>query len=348
LSGRCRICENLALIEKLTASTVPYAALVAALMVTLLVRQILLSLIDRKVPDRVSFAHHFVQAVRLPSALWCFAIAIAIAIRTADLTRAQLFWANKSIGAFLIISIGLVIAAIFVRMIAAYGERNRMPFAVAGLSRTLTYVFVLSVAGLMLLRLFDIEITPLLTALGVGGLAVALALQDTLANFFAGIHILIEEPIVVGDFVKLSTGEEGLVRDIGWRTTRMQTGVNNTIVIPNTKITSGILTNFSMPERRVFADVNIITGLHADPEQVKRIALEVASQTEGVLTQYAPVFLFDPGVMPTYLGYKLLVQVNTQIDKGGVQSAIRLRLLARFRSEGVPIPGPEKIAVVQP
>jgi small-conductance mechanosensitive channel len=239
-------------------------------------------------------------------------------------------------------------AAVFVRMISAYGERKSMPFAVAGLSHTLTYVFLLSLAGMMLLRLFDIEITPLLTALGVGGLAVALALQDTLANFFAGIHILVEEPMVVGDFIRLSSGEEGVVRDIGWRTTRVQTGVNNTIVIPNTKITSGILTNFSMPERRVFADVNIITGLDADPEQVKRIALEVASSTEGVLKQYAPVFLFDPGVTPAYLGYKLLVQVASQEQRGGIQSAIRMELLKRFRAEGVPMQVPEKIAVLRP
>ena len=335
------------MIDKLTASTVPYATLVAALAVALVVRHILLRLLDRKVPDRMSFAHVFLHAVRLPSILWCFVIALAIAIRTADLTNTQIDWANKGIGAFLIISISLVVAAMFVRMISTYGERKRMPFAVAGLSGTLTYVFMFSIAAMMLLRLFGIEITPLLTALGVGGLAVTLALQDTLANFFAGIHILIEEPIVVGDFIKLSSGEEGVVRDIGWRTTRVQTGVNNTIVIPNTKITTGSLTNFSMPERRVFAEVNIITGLDADPEQVKRIALEVASQTDGVLSQYAPVFLFDPGLTPAYLGFKLLVQVNSQAEKGGVQSDIRLRLLGRFRAEGIPMPGPEKPPVVQ-
>jgi small-conductance mechanosensitive channel len=246
-----------------------------------------------------------------------------------------------------IISISLVVASVAVNMISAYGQRRKLPFAVAGLSHTLIYVVVLSIGALMLLRSFDVEITPLLTALGVGGLAVALALQDTLANFFAGIHILIEEPMVVGDFIKLSSGEEGIVRDIGWRTTRIQTGVANTIVIPNTKITSGILTNFSAPERRVFADVAILTGLDADPEQVKRISLEVAANTDGVLQQYAPVFLFDPGVMQTHMGFKLLAQIASQSEKGGVQSAIRLKLLERFRAEGVPLPGPERVFIAQ-
>jgi small-conductance mechanosensitive channel len=321
--------------------------LVIALLVALVARQIVIRLIDGKVTDKLSFAHVFLKAIRLPSILWCFVIAIAIAIRTANPSDAQLYWAYKSIGAFLIISISLACASIAVNMISAYGERNRIPFAVAGLSHTLTYVVLLSIAALMLLRMFDVEITPLLTALGVGGLAVALALQDTLANFFAGIHILIEEPMVVGDFIRLSSGEEGVVRDIGWRTTRVQTGVANTIVIPNTKITSGILTNYSMPERRVFADVTILTGLDADPERVKRIALEVAAQTDAVLKQYAPVFLFDPGVLQTHMGFKLLVQISSQTEKGGVQSAIRVKLLERFRMEGVPLPGPERVYMSQ-
>jgi small-conductance mechanosensitive channel len=102
-----------------------------------------------------------------------------------------------------------------------------------------------------------------------------------------------------------------------------------------------------MPERRVFADVTILTGLDADPEQVKRIALEVAAQTDQALTQYAPVFLFEPGVMQTHMGFKLMVQIGSQSEKGAVQSAIRLKLLERFRAEGVPLPSPERIYIAR-
>jgi small-conductance mechanosensitive channel len=327
---------------------IPFVTLAVALLVTLAARHILLRLVDRTVTDKLSLGHAFLEAVRFPSILWCFVAAISISIRTASLSTTQLFWANKSIGAFLIVSISLVIAAMFVRMIGQYGERYHMPFAVAGLSRTLTYVFLLSVAALMLLRLFGIEITPILATLGVGGLAVALALQDTLANFFAGVHILIEEPAVVGDFVRLSTGEEGIVRDIGWRTTRIHTGDNNTIVIPNTKITSGILTNFNMPEKRVVGDVAILAGLDADPDQVSRILLEVAGTTSGVLSEPAPVVLFDPGVTQSWMAFKLVFHVAGQTQKGGLQSALRLGALQRFRAEGVPLPSAAKVAGVQP
>ena len=213
-----------------------------------------------------------------------------------------------------------------------------MPFAVAGLSRTLTNVIVLSIGSLMLLRMFGVEITPILTALGVGGLAVALALQDTLANLFAGIHILVEEPIGVGDFIKLSSGEEGVVKDIGWRTTRILTGGNNMTVIPNTKITSSTLTNFNLPERRVGLDIAILAAYDADHNQIAGIALEIAANTHGVLEEPAPSVWFDPGVTPTSLQMKLVVHVASQMERGPVQSSIRRRLIERFRENGIPFP----------
>ena len=195
-----------------------------ALLLCLVARTVFLRILDRKITDKLTFAYTFLNAIRFPSVLWCLAAALAITIRNAIPSPTIVNWANKGIGAFTIISISLVVAAVSVRMIAVYGERHSMPFAVAGFLARSRRVCVFSIGVLMLLPIFDINITPILTALGVGGLAVALALQDTLANFFAGVHILIEEPIIVGDFIKLSTGEEGIVKDIGWRTTRIQTG----------------------------------------------------------------------------------------------------------------------------
>jgi small-conductance mechanosensitive channel len=310
----------------------------AVLVIALAIRFILLRAIDRHVRDPLSFGHVFLNAVRFPSVLWCAAIALAVAVRVAAPSEAVMRWAHKGIGAFTILSVSLVFAAVFVRMIAVYGEKKKMPFAVAGLSRTLAYVVVFSIAGLMLLRLFDVTITPILTALGVGGLAVALALQDTLANFFAGVHILVEEPIMVGDFIRLSTGEEGLVRDIGWRTTRIQTFGNNITVVPNTKITSSILTNYSMPDKRVSSEVVIVASHEADADWIAATALAVATQAQGVLPEPAPAVMFDPGVLPTHLQMKLLFHVADRSHRGPVQSAIRTEIYRKFRSAGVPFP----------
>jgi small-conductance mechanosensitive channel len=280
----------------------------------------------------------FVDTVRLPSILWALAAALALAIRHAELPKKYAGEPGEVIGAFVIISLTLVVMSIAVRGLSEYGERQGMQFAAAGLSRALIRVVVVALGATALLANFGVPITPLLATLGVGGLAVALALQDTLANFFAGIHILVERPISVGDSVRLEGGQEGVVTDIGWRTTRVRAGSFDIIVVPNTKITSGILVNHSLPDRSTLAEVTVAVSHHADPEQVRRIVLEEAAAAEGVRRDVAATFLCDPGVLPTHSQFKVLVQVEDWALMGRVQSDIRMRLLARFRAEGVPLP----------
>lgn len=330
-------------IERLT----PFAIFAVALIISLVIRAVSLKLLYRRMRDGLSLGRVMLDAVRMPSMLWCLMAALEVALRYASLSGSQVAMASKLIVASLIISFSLVASSISVRMIVVHAERQEMGFAVSGLSRTLTRVFFLSIGGLILLRHFNVSITPALTALGVGGLAVALALQDTLANFFAGVHILVETPLRLGDFIKLSSGEEGVVSDIGWRTTRVRTGQNTTIVIPNTKITSGILTNYSLPDRRMAVEVPVLAGMDADPEQVAAILMEVAGSTEGVLLEPPPMVLFDPGITLTHMQFKLVVHVADQMSKGPVLSRIRVRLLERFRDQGVPLPSTQNTVVVR-
>lgn len=318
----------------------PAAVFGVAFAVMLLTRHLLLRAIRRRIAGPASWAAVSVTTLRLPSLFWALAAALQIGVHFAHITEKTADQFDKWIGAFLIISFTLVAMSIAVRLVTVYGEREQMPFAAVGLSRTLIRTVVLALGLMTLLATLGKSITPVLTALGVGGLAVALALQDTLANFFAGIHILVERPVFVGDMIRLENGLEGVVSDIGWRTTRLRTGSNDMVIIPNTKITSGILVNYSLPERRGVAEVGILAGQGADVDVVRRIALEEAVKVDGVFQDPAPAFLFDPGVLPTHLHCKLFVNVANRQDQGRVASDIRLRLLARFRAEGVPLPEP--------
>jgi small-conductance mechanosensitive channel len=325
--------------EKLLMRWVPpLAVFAAALGVLLLVRYVLLRLIRRTAPPPASFAAIFAETISFPSVLWALAAAADISLSSADLTARQTHLADEWIGAFVIVSLTLVALSVAVRTVTRYGERQGMPFAAAGLSRTLIRVVVVTIGVMSLLANFGKSIVPLLTALGVGGIAVALALQDTLANFFAGIHILVERPIFVGDLIRLSDGQEGVVSDIGWRTTRVRNGNNDLVIVPNSKITTGTLINYTLPDHREVATLPILVAHDADPALVCQIAVEEARRTEGVLADPAPVCLCDPGVLPTHLQFSLIVNVARRDDQGPVLSRIRLRLLARFREEGVPLP----------
>lgn len=318
----------------------PAAIFAGALLASLAVRQVLIGRLRRLAARADGYVLIFAGVLRLPSLLWSVAAALAISLRFADLTGRQIRAVETWIVIFLIVSLSLAAAAAAVRSVTFYGQRKRIPFAVAGLSRTLTYVLVLGTGGLVLVNYLGLSITPVLTALGVGGLAVALALQDTLANLFAGVHILVEEPISLGHWIRLSTGEEGQVADIGWRTTRLLTGAGSIVVVPNTKITSGILTNFSLPENKVTVEVAVLVGLEADPALVRDIVLEEVRTGELLPPGAVPVLLFDPGVLPTHMHFRLFVPAARQIESGGVRSEINLKLAARFRREGIPLPSP--------
>ena len=308
-----------------------------ATLLALAARQISLGFVARRA-STFNFPSVLLDALRFPSVLWCLAFGLAVSVHNASVPPGVETWVHKAIGGFLIISITMVAATVFVQMATVYGERNRMPFAVAGLTRTLIHIFVFSVGLLVLLSQLGVQVTPILTALGVGGLAVALALQDTLANLFAGIHILIEEPISVGDYIELSEREKGVVRDIGWRTTRLANANNSMLVIPNQKITSGILTNYMTRDARTTAEIAIVAAHEADPARIAEIAMDATVGVEGALDEPPPIVLFDPGVQPTHMGLKLIVNVPNIQARGRVQSEIRFRIFEAFRREGIPLP----------
>ncbi len=313
-----------------------------SLAILLLARWVLLGFLRRRIGDGINSAAVVYDTLRWPSFFWSLAGALQIGLRFADLSERV----DKLIGTwvvvFLIVSLTLVVANVLVRLIVLYARLRNVQIAVSGLSRAMTQVFIYSLGLLTLLGYLGISITPALTALGVGGLAVALALQETLGNFFAGVLILVESPIQVGDFITLSSGEEGTVTDIGWRTTRVIMGTNNSIVIPNSKITSSILVNHSLPTRMMIAPIEIAVAHTADLEVVARLAREAADEAieagEGVLAEPAPVVLFDPGPLPTHLQFKLLIAVADRLQAGPARSAVRLRLVRKMQFNDIPFP----------
>lgn len=309
-------------------------ALAALLATSFLIRKWLY----RRATQPESYLRACLDATRVPSILWCLAGATYAALRLVESTAKVELYAGRAVLVFLTLSFSLVLASALVRMLAIYGRKQGTPYAAVGLSRTLIYVVTLGLGLTIVLRVMGVSVTPMLTVLGVGGLAVGLALQDTLANFFAGIHLMVESPVDVGDFIRLSSGEEGIVSDIGWRTTRVTTMQNNTIVIPNTKITSSILINYSLPDKRLATDIDIVVAHEADLDLVRRMVLEEVAQVPDVLDDPEPMVMMDPGVTPTHIQLKVWVHIPERTLQGLVRSAIRFRLVQRFQREGVPLP----------
>ena len=212
--------------------------------------------------------------------------------------------------------------------------------------RFLTRVAFAAFGIIILLDNLGISLNAVWTTLGVGSVAVALALQDTLSNFFAGVYLRLDSPVRLGDYVRLEGGEEGYVIQLGWRSTRIRTLPNNVVVVPNAKLASAIVTNFSLPDPQMSLLIPIGVSYGADPERVERILVEEATRAagkiEGLLGDPAPFVRFIPGFGDSSLNFTLICRVSSFVDQYLVQHELRKRIFARFRQERIEIPFPQR------
>ena len=287
-----------------------------------------------------------IRTVKASSIYWCIAIGLYIGVAISDLNDKYVFYISKTIHVIVILSIAIASANLSGKIFTNYVQRSNLPIPTTGLAHGLLKGIILVLGLLIALSVIGISITPFITALGVGGLAVALALQDTLSNLFAGIHILVEKSIRVGDFVKLETGQEGYVEDITWRTTRIRMLPNNMVIIHNSKLSQSIVTNYYLPEKRMSLLIPIGVSYSSDPEKVEKILVEEAKKAvgtiPGLLGDPEPFVRFIPGFGESSLDFTLICQVREFVDQYLAQHELRKRIFKRFNEEGIEIPFPHR------
>ena len=201
------------------------------------------------------------------------------------------------------------------------------------------------------LQEYGISVAPILTAMGVGGMAIALGLQETLANIFSGLQLIISKQMRVNDYIKLSTGDEGRVTDINWRfTTITPASDGSVVVIPNKTIAGSITTNFSMPRDDIVITIPI--------GQVERVTLEVARDVMMRVDGYQPNF-DDKGVDRNPLAPAVRfhtfgessIDFNTFLHSTQFKAQFVLKhefikeITRRYREEGIDIPFPIRTIV---
>jgi small-conductance mechanosensitive channel len=289
-------------------------------------------------------------ALRTPSIFWVVAIGIYIGVTFSDLPQKQAALVGTTIHILVILSITIAAANLSGDVFRNYVQRLDLAIPATGLADGIVKGAIYIIGFLIVLSLLGISIAPLLTALGVGGLAVALALQDTLANLFAGIHILVERSIRVGDFVRLETGQEGYVQDITWRTTRVRMLPNNMVVIPNRKLAQSVVTNYYLPDRAMAVQIPVGVSYDQDPETVERMLIEeaqkAAAEVPGMLADPAPAVRLA-GFGESSIDFVIVCTVREFSDQYPVQSEVRKRVFKRFRAGGIEIPYPQRTVHVR-
>ena len=219
-------------------------------------------------------------------------------------------------------------------------ERQVLDPRLIPLLRRVGTVVVYGLGGLLILDLLSINISPLIAGLGLGGLAVALAIQPTLSNLFAGTYVMTEGVVSPGDYIQLEGSVAGYVVDVGWRSTRIRTWTNNLVVIPNSKFADTIITNYDRPEPPVNVFLTSRVSYESDLEKIERVCHEVMNQVldespDGV-KEYGAWFAFD-GFGESNVDFWLFIQAKDRLSSFPLQSMLVRRVHQRFREEGIVI-----------
>ena len=208
------------------------------------------------------------------------------------------------------------------------------------LLRRVSVVLIYGLGALLILDLLDINISPLIAGLGIGGLAVALAIQPTLANLFAGTYVMTEGVISPGDYISLEGGITGYVVEVGWRSTRIRTWQNNLVIVPNNRFAETIITNFQRPSLAVNVWLQCGVSYDSDLEHVEKVCREVMDEqldtNPNAIKDYGGWFAFD-GFGDSNVTFWLFVQAKDRWGSFELQTALIKSLHNRFKQEDIVI-----------
>ena len=201
-------------------------------------------------------------------------------------------------------------------------------------------ILVYTVAGLLILNALDVAITPLLASLGIGGIAVALAAQPTLSNYFAGTYVISEGEIGVGDFIEIQGGPSGTVEEISWRSTKLRSRFNNLIIIPNSMMSENMITNYSRPARA--QNVMVVGGVSYD-EDLERVeavlrsaSADVVEASEHAVTDAEPWVGFN-AFGDSNIDFWVFAQAVDRLGSYYLESDLIKEIHKRFNDAGIVI-----------
>lgn len=332
---------------------VPGALFIAIVLAGLVVRHILFIFVRRWAASSDSELDIlFTGTLRGPIVIWSVILGLHVTSLAADIPREYQRYIHPAIEVLWVWSITAALSRLAGNAVRFYGSKVQGTRAVTSLTQKLAQICVVALGLIWLLKVvFNTSLTPLVTAFGVGGLAVALAMQDTLSNLFAGFYVSISGLIRIGDYIKLSSGEEGFVADINWRCTTMRTLQNNLVVIPNSKLGQTIYTNYYLPETRLAMSVSFSVGYDSDVDLVEAILLDetikAATAVDGLLADPAPTILFNPGPGDWALIFQINFHIAQFADQYKVQSNLRKLLYKRLVAEKISMPFPTKTVRVE-
>ena len=290
------------------------------------------------------WADTLLRAVHRMPIIWFAAAGVYLGVRVAGYGDPWRDLVETTVNVTFIVTLVMVGTRLSTAVISGLAKRAAGLQASTTLVQNVVRLLLLILGIALVLQNLGIDVTTIVAALGISGLAVALALQDTLGNLFAGMQIIMSRQIRPGDYVTLSTGEEGTVTDIQARNTTIVTfPERNRVLVPNTILASTVVTNFSLPHRRLFIRLPVGVAYDSNLEQVEAVTLDVARSVlrdvEGGLTDEDPFVRFEE-FSDFSINFLLRVPVSQFTDQFLIRHELVKRLHERYGAEGIEIPFP--------
>lgn len=259
-------------------------------------------------------------------------------LKSFDLLGTAQAWGLKLLGAALILLLGMWLARRLSRALDRTFERAHMEATLRGFLRNIAYAAMLVIVIVAALQSLGVPTTSVMAVLGAAGLAIGLALKDSLSNIASGVMLIVQRPFHVGDFVQ-AANLEGTVDQIRVFQTKLRTIDNRLVIVPNSLITTAPIINFTAnPQRRI--DLAVGVGYEDDLKVARAVLLEVANANPLVLSA-PPAEAFVTALGESSVTLELRAWVNT-MDYGNARSELTGAVRDRLIERGLNIPYPQR------
>ena len=287
-----------------------------------------------------------IAAVASVAGVWCTLFGIHSAVMSIPLRPDVSEYLRKLIVSGYIISATFVVARVAVGYVHAHAVKVRGVLPSTTIFSNVTRVAIYSLGALVLLQSLGIPITPVLGALGVGGIAVALALQDTLSNLFSGLHLIASHQVRPGDFIQLDSGEEGYVTDVTWRNTTIRELTDNMLIVPNSQLAASRVRNYCQPNTELSVLIEVGVDYSCPLDKVENITIEVAREVMAEVPGSVPSF--EPTVRYHKFGdssvdFTVTLRAKKFTDQDLIKHEFIKRLHGRYEGEGIEISPPPRM-----
>ncbi len=288
------------------------------------------------------------KAVESQIIFWFFLISLSVGLQDLKIIESYGTYISQILIILVISSITHATANLTNGLLKIWSKKQGRGFPSTSMFSNFVVIAVYITGLLIILDSLNISITPMLTALGVGGIAVSLALKDTLSDVFAGLHILLSKKVQPGDFVSLDSGEMGYIKNITWRNTTMLERTNNIIHIPNNKLSSAIVKNYDSSDPSFSIKIPIGVSYESNLQEVENIVLEVANEIYSDMKEInknsKPAFKFRK-FGESSIDFMVYFKGNKYGDQNPIIHQFIKKIHTRFNAEGIEIPFPVRTLI---